>query len=635
MTARCDLSADGKRIEVFFPYGEEAVRSIKRIPGARYKPKPSPRWTVPLDLDCAQLLREQFGLGLELGDDIVRWGREEVARRRNLGNLVAANDATLTRLPTAAPLLLAALNGEPVGEQLGLPARHGLSRARDRRGYQFADIAMMAQASVLNANQPGTGKTIEVVGALAESGLLEAGAHLVVAPVKSLVNVWKAEFERWTNVEVFTAEAPAARKNAVEEGLTFIEREGVSPVTLGHSGVVVIVNPDFIRADKIKDPDDGRRVIYRDFRGDAYAAKDELRQRLYDVPWKSVTIDEFHKMGLNNQGTLLHIGLTACSKGAERRYALSGTPMGGKTKNLWPVLNWIEPEQYPAKWRWYGLWLEIEDNGFGKTVGEIKPGLERKFYEAHSLHMVRRLKKDALPGLPEKVEIIVECGMSKKQRAQYESLAREAEVLVEGGRISASMVLAEYTRLKQIANATCKIDENGDVQPTADSDKIEQLMEKLDEEGLRKLQPEPGARAIVASESKRFIKLVADTIRAAGVACEELTGDTKDSAPLIERFQSDSPEPYVIAMTTQTGGVSLNLEAAGSVHALDETWNPDDMEQLFDRADRGSRDTPLRCYTYRTSGTVQQYIAEVGLEKSLTNAKVLDVVRQALQRGKS
>jgi SNF2 family DNA or RNA helicase len=87
-------------------------------------------------------------------------------------------------------------------------------------------------------------------------------------------------------------------------------------------------------------------------------------------------------------------------------------------------------------------------------------------------------------------------------------------------------------------------------------------------------------------------------------------------------------------MTTTTGGVSLNLEEAGSVHILDETWNPDDQEQLEDRGDRGSRTESLRVYYYRTKESIQQYIAEVTDGKSVTNKNVLDIrrlMRQAME----
>lgn len=637
MRIDAELSEDGRRIEVRFPYSAEAVRAIRGdghdpgVPGRRFVPrdKGGPMWTVPADIDTGRRLREAFGQSLVLGPRLRAWGRAQVQRRRNLGTLALAQDAELERLPHDAPLLLRALEGEALPE-LGLSRRHALSRARPRRGYQFADIAMMAQANVLNANQPGTGKTIEVIGALIEGGILRAGPHLVVAPVRALENTWAAEIGRWTELHIFTSENPRLRSEEVKRAEEWAFNNRV--VSRGSGACFVVVNADMVRARKLgeDEPEPPRAdIIFRDGRGNAYVAPETLRLLLSFERFASITIDEFHKLGLNNRGTLLHIGLSKLRAMSDRAFALSGTPMGGKPRKLWPVLNWLEPEVYSSFWRWADTWLEVNDNGFGKVVGGIAAGREEEFYESHSHNLVRRLKRDALPGLPEQVEIIVLCDMSPRQRKVYKQFEEDAEALLGYRRVAASNVLSMYTRLKQFANATCKVIGDKEVVPTSDSPKLAELLAKLDGEGIRRHDPEPGARALVSSESKRFVAVVAAFLRDAGIDCDELTGDTKDSKPIIERFERGDERPYVIVMTIQTGGVSLNLEAAGSTHELDETWNPDDSEQFRDRADRGGRTEPLRCYMYRTRGTIQETIAEVAEAKRITNANILDIARKA------
>lgn len=187
--------------------------------------------------------------------------------------------------------------------------------------------------------------------------------------------------------------------------------------------------------------------------------------------------------------------------------------------------------------------------------------------------------------------------------------------------------------MKQFANARQKLID-GVPYPTPDSGKLAQLMEKLDEEGIRRVDPEPHARAIVASESSRMVYMVADHFGDKGIETMTLTGDTKNRREILKRFKSKVANPIVIVMTIQTGGVSINLEEAGSMHALDETWNPDDLEQFFDRGDRGSRTTPLRCYIYRTKGTIQEYIQEVNEGKKVTNNNILDL-RRRMYKGRT
>lgn len=606
MQAAAELTLDKKHIAVLFPYHPLAVTAIKRISGSRFVPRENggPYWLLPLDIFNARQLRDIFGDGLRLGPRLRRWGRHAIAEERHLRELATATDADLD-LDTEYSELALYL-----------------------RPYQRADVAMMAATNVLNANQPGTGKTVEVIAAIHEAGM-HRGAHLISAPVRSLENVWAVELERWSSGSVHTAEELAARRAAVAYGLDFIHSD---------EPVWICVNPDMLRLRKLTLDDPDSECVYRDHKGNRYGARDELQRRILDVQWTTFTIDEFHKAGLNSTTTLFRHGVS-CIK-AKRRYALSGTPMGGKPIKLFPVLQWIEPEIFTSKWRWAERWLGTGETELGhKTIGSaILPEREENFYTAHARHMVRRTKREALPGLPPQVHITISCGMEPRQAEQYAEFEERAEIAIQSmldethsEQVIATCILAEFTRLKQFANAYCKLLDD-EVTPTEISGKLPHLLERLEEFGICKYEPEPGARAIIASQSTRMVAMVSAWLRRQGIDCDELTGKTKHSAPIIARFQNGSVKPYCIVMTTQTGGVSLNLEAAGSVHILDESWNPDDEEQLADRGDRGSRTTPLVICTYRTRGTIQEYIAEVAAGKRMTNRTILDVYRRSIAR---
>jgi hypothetical protein len=657
MKCFAELNEEGDRIDVHFRYDAEAVAAIKRVPGARFVPadKGGPLWRLPLDLISGERLREEFGLGLQLGDGLRSWGRAERRKERNLASLTNASDAELQLVPKRADRIERAIAGLPIPE-LDLPPGpdgkpHPLMRKREPRPYQRADIAMMAQTNVLNANQMGTGKTLEWLGAIVEADLFGPGSiHLVCAPVRSLENVWLEEIDKFLpDAHVYTAEDTSIRTEEVSEALKDHEADPK------HPPFFICVNPDFIRVKKIPDkPDsfyvedqmewenewDDKEVCYRDNKGNAYTYRSPLQRRLLTTRFQTFNIDEFHKAGLGNPTSLFRISCGLVK--AQKRCAMSGTPMGGKPIRLFPILQWLEPQVYTSKWRWAEQWLVIDDNGFGKDILGIQPGREDAFNAAHAKHMVRRLKRDALPGLPSKTIIDVACSMTKRQRAAYDKFAKDAEIRIDDQRLSATNVLAEYARLKQFANALCKLEtvtkRSGEqeliVMPTEESGKVQDLLERLDQEGIRKTDPEPRARAIVASESKRMVEMIVGFLRKNKIHCDALTGETKDSRPILQKFKSHDEEPYVIVMTTTTGGVSLNLEEAGSVHILDETWNPDDQEQLEDRGDRGSRTESLRVYYYRTKESIQQYIAEVTDGKSVTNKNVLDIrrlMRQAME----
>lgn len=676
-----ELSDDDKYVDIWFPYSKGIKEEVYSLPGAHFKDlhQGGPKWRIPRDLEGCEKLRNIFGAsyyspegrllaGLQIGDRLRAWAKQEQQKRRNLGALSRAKDARLTKI-TPESRIGRAIAGKPIPE-LNLPPLptgkpHPLMRKRKARPYQRADIKMMSKANVGNFNQPGTGKTLETIGSWIESGLLNAGPHLVIAPVKSLELVWLEECMMWIpGHDVYTDKNPAGR---IEQAEAFLENYEDDPDNFDG---VLCLNFDWIRLVKIinkdKQPlrnavlqvgepvdeegpkssqgveyeyvviktmegDEERHQIYRlevacrDHKGNVYAFKNALQEALFRIDWATVTVDEFHKAGLNNRNTLFSLGLNLLKQ--IKRAALSGTPMGGKPRKLWPVLHWLEPEEYTSEWRWIKHWLDVDDDGHGKKVGDLKDGIENDFYKAHVKNIVRRLKLDVLPGLPPRVEQVVWCGMTTQQSKQYLEFERQLEIRIDEERLSAQNVLTEYMRLKQFANARQKM-LDGKPWPTIDSGKLEQLWDHLDENGIRIDDPEPGARAIIGSESSRMVLMIHEWLTNKGIANDTLYGDTKNADEIIEKFKRGGPEPYVIVMTVQTGGVSLNLEEASSMHAIDETWNPDDLEQFFERGDRGSRTTPLRCYIYRTRGTIQEYIAQVNEGKKITNANVLDIRRK-------
>ena len=176
--ALAELNPAGDKVEVHFAYNPDYVKSIKEVPGARFVPKDKggPFWTVPLNLDFMRRLREEFGSSLVVGRALKQWGSEAVARERNLHALAASDDVPVKELAMAAKIP---------------------DLAEWFRPYQRADVKFLGATSALNLNQPGLGKTAEIIAAVFEADL-ENGQHLVVAPKTSLETVWRFEIERWT-----------------------------------------------------------------------------------------------------------------------------------------------------------------------------------------------------------------------------------------------------------------------------------------------------------------------------------------------------------------------------------------------------------------------------------------------------
>ena len=636
--AFAELNPSGDKVEVHFRYDGDLVRSVKEVPGARFRSasEGGPMWLVPLNLDIMRRLTEEIGKDrLVLGRALKEWGREAVKRESNLQVMATTDSVPLKDLKISKTLP---------------------ELAKWFRPYQRADVKFLAATSALNLNEQRLGKTTEVIGALFEAGLGN-GPHLVVAPRTSLQTVWRFEIERWTaNLEkpheVITYSgglSHAAREHAIDEFWECVEED--YPVWF-------VCTPQTVR--------DGKEPF--------------MDPKEFPDGWASFTIDEYHRTGLPNAGAKRGTGTKFADAvkdiNAQRRYALSGTPMGGKPIKLWGALNFLYPKQFTSKWQWAKTWLEVS-SGYGNSqeIGSLQRGREDEFYKSLAPYAIRRLRSEVLPQLPKAQWIDVDCEMTPKQSKQYMEMANKAEIAIEEQKLNALGILAQYTRLKQFADAyageiidklvncpDCKgqgrieIGEPGSGQfydcstcdkmgkitkqfvvPSEDSGKLEHLLDRLAENGIDPNDMEGDSVAVIASQFSSVVDMVHNYLNKKGINAVKITGNTKDEEREANQmlFRTDGNRvkgsARVIVMTTTAGGVAITLDLADNVHILDETWVPDDQQQLADRVFNASRMKQVGVYVYRSIGTVEQYIQEVNIDKGKINTEILDLRRQGFR----
>lgn len=595
-----ELNERGDRIEVHFQYNKGVVDGVKSIGGARFVKRENggPYWLLPRDLQVAKRLRAVFGDGLELGDAIKEWGRTAVEQQRKLQTLAASDDVPVEELKLYKKL-----------PELAVWLR----------AYQRADVAFLGTTSALNLNEPRLGKTAEAIGQVFE-GDLEDGPQLVVAPQKALDSVWRMEIERWTNMPVMTwsGETPKADR------AKFLDTWYLEWMEV-HKGFWFITTADMVR----------REV-----------------KMLQEIDWKTFTVDEYHKTGLlrasgvNDEKKNSKFVLACRKIKSEKRYAMSGTPIGGRAIKLWSGLNFIAPEVFTSKWRWAEEWLDVEtdENGY-KEVGGIKKDSEEKFYAAHAPYIVRRLRTEVLPQLPPKLQVPVWCDMSGKQKRQYEQFAADLELRIEENRVKVNNTLTEFLRLKQFADAECDVRVVGEDEETGEpklkltpisSGKMPYLIERLAEEGIDADQPEGETQALVISQFREYIEWVSSYLSSSGIPNILLSGkSTKAESERAQRaFKAgnDSEGLRVCCMVT-TMGVGLTLDNVTSCHVLDETWTPDDQEQATDRAINTTRNHQVSVLTYRSLNTIEDVIYRQNIFKAMTNEMMLDIARNMFKKG--
>ena len=313
--------------------------------------------------------------------------------------------------------------------------------------------------------------------------------------------------------------------------------------------------------------------------------------------------------------------------------ALTGTPLHGQEKNIWGTLDWLGAN-LGGYWAFMESYMEVKKGYFGPEIYGLDPAKRTEFHRLIDRYVLRRTRAEARPDLPmgQRVDVMVE--MTPKHRKQYEVFHRDGEVKISGGTLSGQGLLSELTRLRQMAWGRWEY--WGDkLTPTLDSAKWERLLEFLEERGIstrkgKSWLPEPGVayKYVVASQfteildmlEREFARLNIKTLKITG----GVTGAKRDQA--VAKFQSTDKEFRIMLIQTQTGGVSIDLDAwCDEMVILDETFVADEQVQLEGRINnRSGRVSPRMWHYFRSAETMDIKVAESNYSQHDVQHKLLD-----------
>lgn len=643
------MNAEKERIEVWWPSvldRDQAMQlKMKSIGG---KGITNGGGWVPLSITNCRQLRRKFGDRLEIHEDLDEWAFAEIERLEAIENLSSAtSDAELSpHFAAEAPAI-----------------------ARVMHPYQRAGVAFLARTGrALLADQPGLGKTLQTIAAMVEAGI--EGDILVMAPTAAVAITWPDELKRWVpqdEVVQIMGPGPKRHKKIVEEFQ--YEPQGKRRW--------FIVNLEMGRAQWIKP-----KRVFRRPKNDKSAPERWVNEpgwwsfsypeltmsfehegkSVQLPPWSALVVDESHRCLIAHTHHLQ--GCTQVRAGIAQipvaegglKIALSGTPMRGKAENLWGTLNWLYPERYSSYWAWAKQWFVVWGEDGKEEIEGLDESMASAFYKDIAPIMLRRTKREVRAELPDKLYAgtplpdrngdITEDSpvghwltMSPKQAKAYAEIRDLAETELDSGILVANGVLAELTRLKQFA--TCygdieqKVKSNGDIdyvfKPQLPSAKFDWIVEFLDDLGINKnssMEPdeeEEVRKVVIASQFTSVLDLYDIELQKKGIKTLKITGKVSQGQRKLAAHQWQSEGgPRVFLLNTAAGGVSLTLDSADDLIFLDETWIPDDQEQVEDRIHRVSRLHQVTIHYLRTLETVEENIALVTGSRERTTKRLLD-----------
>lgn len=441
----------------------------------------------------------------------------------------------------------------------------GILREYQKFGYQWMRTLAHYHFGGILADDMGLGKTLQGITFIesAREELRSSGLPVLIVSPASLLYNWKSEIAKFApDLNVVIAAGLKQERNSLLEDL-------------GEVDVLVTSYP----------------LLRRDM--ELYA-----KQQFH-----TLILDEAQAIKNHATQTAHAVKLLR----ARYRFALTGTPIENSLDELWSLFDAVFPELFGSRKTFANLSREA-------VARRVRP------------FILRRMKRDVLKELPDKIETLQLSELTEEQKKLYVAyLSRiQAETLqslrTEGFQKSRMRILAGLTRLRQLCCHPALFVENYE----GESGKLEQLLEIVDE------ALGGGKRMLIFSQFTSMLQLIREELSLRGLGCFYLDGQTpaQERVELCRRYNEGEQDIFLISL--RAGGTGLNLTGADTVILYDLWWNPAVEQQAADRAHRIGQKKVVQVIRMVTQGTIEEKMVELQKRKQDLIAEVIQPGEEAL-----
>lgn len=432
-------------------------------------------------------------------------------------------------------------------ENIDYPKLNATLRDYQKYGYKWLKYLTDNNLGACLADDMGLGKTLQAIALLTNLHEEKKKKSMVIMP-KSLIYNWENEIKRFS---------PKLKV-----------------------GVYYGINRDFSSLKKV----DIILTTYGTIRNDI----ENLLEQKFDL----LVLDESQNIkNINSQTTKAVLLLNA-----KKRVALSGTPIENNLLELYSLFRFLNPEMFGSVQEFTNDYIvPIQKYSDTSTIEELR----KKIYP----FLLRRVKKEVLADLPDKIEKLVYVDMNDEHRSFYEERRKYYYSLLEKntssqGNFDKFFVLQAINELRHIVSS-----------PELESKKIiSSKKEVLIENVIEAI--ENNHKVLVFVNYLSSIESICDSLRENKIKYLKMTGQTKDRQNLVDKFQNDS-RYKVFVMTLKTGGVGLNLVSADTIFIYDPWWNTTVENQAIDRAYRLGQDKTVFAYKMIMRNTIEEKILKL------------------------
>ena len=289
-----------------------------------------------------------------------------------------------------------------------------------------------------------------------------------------------------------------------------------------------------------------------------------------DHKFSVVVLDEAHRV--RNATAQITSDLRRISR--DRTWALTGTPLERAPSDVWTILSTVEPRRFDLT---------------------RMPSSEESLRARARPFILRRMKREFLPGLPTEIEEHETLELLEHQRRAYDW------ALFRFRSAPDHELLSGLNELRMLC----------DLEPQSqESTKIERIMEIL--------------RAIVSSEEKGVVfshllsplDVLGNMLKREGLGHVQLRGDQSGGQreDVLAQFDQDTKTSFLLA-STRVGGEGLNLVGANHVIFVNRWWNPSANKQAKDRVSRMGQKRIVIIHSFTCRDTVEEVLDSIIEEK--------------------
>jgi superfamily II DNA or RNA helicase len=437
--------------------------------------------------------------------------------------------------------------------EIKLPKVKAKLRDYQVEGVKWMDYLHTNKLGGCLADDMGLGKTLQTITMLSMIYPKAKKPSLIVMP-KSLIFNWQSEIEKF---------APKLKYHVYYESGRNIDEAMKSQVIL---------------------------TTYAMVRNDI---KDFL-----DKKFEYVILDE--SQSIKNVGAQVSQAVKLLK--ANYRLALSGTPIENNLTELYSLFSFLNPSMFGT----------LDDFNARYTVPIVKDGneeVQKALRNKIFPFLLRRLKKDVLTQLPERVEQKYFVEMSPAQAKYYEERRLyykeliSKQVAIEGVGKSQLEIFKALNELRRIASIPESMTDGA-----IESPKIEPIIDNIAQAVSN------GHKIVIFFNYIAGVEALGEKLSELGIGYATMTGATQNRGDVVRQFQTGA-DCKVLLMTLKTGGVGLNLTAADIVYIFEPWWNRAAEEQAISRLHRIGQHNTVFSYSMITRGTIEEKICQLQEQK--------------------